>query len=439
MIDAMRAIAVKCPNCAARLEVGGTATTATCTYCGTSSRIQARTGFFERPVPATDLPAEAKDLPVASQPHSPRWVLVMILVPVLLAVGIVTAVISATRAGPAAKNLYWYSGGAILTDVTGDGTEDVIGWVLANRKHYIAAFAGESGKRLWRRWIEEDEPGARMLALAGDLLLHTTAGGKVHAFAAADGAPRWEATLGEQVDALCAGDGEALVRTRDERWHRLDLGQGSRADAEEPSPCRALPNDRNFDRQPRGYAYHPGLAGIPTSRFDLPGPRELKGMKVSKLVELEGGGGRWLALGEKHPGTGVPMLARYRVEGYDRSMGSWSEVRHRSGLAVAFPAVWVVEVPGGDPLQASESALDLVGAAGGRVFAAYETRQGPPRVAAFDLEAGARHFDVELPPKEHHSLDHLVATGGRVFVKDRSSLVALDPESGEILYSLGQY
>jgi hypothetical protein len=398
----MRAIAVNCPNCAAKLNVGETARTAVCNYCGTTSRIQARTRFLERAVAPPVLPPQERSLPIATQPHSTRWGVGVILLPLVLLGGIGTAVVASIGGGLFDKDRLWQSPGVLVADVTGDGLDDIVGWVQAvpGEDCAIAAFAGTSGKRLWERTLGTyQETGWGMLAHAGDLILYADPRGRVQALGAANGAPRWKAALGEQAEAFCAGEGAALVKTRDERWHRIELASGNHQVAEEPLSCRPLASDRGLPRNPRGFDYQPGIES-----HDPAAPREIDGMRVSKAVKLAESE-VWLALGHKHPGTRVPMLARYQV------------LHDQGGLEFAVP--WALEVPGADALRAKEGAPEHIAAAEGRVYVAYAMAEGPPRVAGFDLDSGARLFEVALPSgRTRGSLSHLAATGSRVFVKD---------------------
>jgi DNA-directed RNA polymerase subunit RPC12/RpoP len=446
----MQAIAVKCPNCAARLEVGEAARTATCTYCGTTSRILARTRFLERPIAAPPL-AQELHMPVAIHPHSVLWlvavVFAILLVGGLLAGRLISSAVTAISeqvspvdepalepAGepadePADEPRLWLSPGILAADVTGDGVGDAIGWVeMAGSKQLaIAAFAGSGGERLWVRPIgarQERERG--ILALAGDLVLVADPLGVVRGFAAADGTPRWQAAIGERVSAFCFAEGAALLRTRDERWHHLDLVAGERGEAEEPERCRPLPDDRDSWGASKQYGYHAGLRGRYRWTDGVPSPRRLAGMSVSEVVEVEAGAEAaiWLALGHKEPGTRVPMLARYSVEG--------------AGSDREFPVSWAVEVPAGDPLRAKEDAPERITVTGGRVFVGYAMADGSPRLAAFDLGSGERRFDMALPHRSSHRLDHAVAADRRVFVKDGSTMVAIDTESGAVVFSIGE-
>jgi hypothetical protein len=440
----MRAIAVLCPHCAARLEVDETARVATCSYCGTTSRIQARTRFLERAVPPPALPPQERALPVATQRHSVRWSAAVVLLP-LLVVGAALAASLAVRqaGGVGSKARLWQSPGVLVRDVTGDGVGDVIGWTqpIPGEQTALAAFDGASGRRLWQRAMGTfQETRVGFLALAGDLVLYADPRGELSALASADGATRWRATLGEQVEAFCADEGDAAVRvqTRDERWHRVDLAAGAVAAAAAPSPCRALPNDRG-DRQRGPHRRHEGLLGWYSWTDDIATPRDLDGMKVGDILQLaEGGGTIWIALGHKQPGTRVPMLARYAVEGHEPALGNWRFLKSREKDAVRFPVAWTVEVPAREPLRAKEGDPKRVAVAPGRVYVGYELADGPPRVAAFDLTTGARVFDVGLPRRSSTSLDHLTVIAGRLYVRDRWALLALHPDTGAVLLTVGK-
>jgi hypothetical protein len=433
----VRAISVKCPQCAASLDVTETARTAQCAYCGTTSRIQARTRFLERPIAPLVLAPEEARLPVARQPHSGRWIASLVLVPVILGAIAIPAFLAVQ--GKLSGKRLWMSQGTIAVDVTGDGVADAVGRVqpIGGETMRLAAIDGAGGDLLWERELGSAKEGNEgWVTLAGDTVLFAGSRGAVRAFASRDGSPRWDTPVGEQIDAACAGgEGAILLRTKDERWHRLDLASGQRSDGAAPEACEALPNDRGKWQHPEAYGYYPGFRGRYDWSDDVPTPRQLEGMKVDESADL--GDERWIALGHKQPGTRVPMIARFRVEGYDPGAATWKSMNSRDKEAIAFPVLWQHTVPAGDPLAAEEGDPELIAVAGDRVLVAYEMDDGPPRVTVFALEGGERLFDVALEEQRIHNLVSLSAAGDRIFINNANRLIALEAATGKRVFSIG--
>ena len=64
----VRAVIVRCPNCNANLEIASTVIQASCQYCGTVSRIQARTAMFQIPK-APQMPVQPATMTNAGWSH----------------------------------------------------------------------------------------------------------------------------------------------------------------------------------------------------------------------------------------------------------------------------------------------------------------------------------------------------------------------------------
>ncbi|MBK9031668.1 MAG: PQQ-binding-like beta-propeller repeat protein [Myxococcales bacterium] len=441
----VRAINVRCPNCGASLTVDDGASSVACQYCGTSARIQTRSRVFQVP---RALPLAQG--PIARQPFN-RAVLIgpILFLVIAAAVGVSVVVRAPRRASPAAApqapqpgqsvsveapppKIYpdtWATGFPLITDVDGDGGDDMIG--LTRNVHdgdrgQIGAFSGDTGAPLWRGDPigTYSESVQNTLYLAGDLILMATPAGELRAFARADGAPRWTAALGERINVACViGDqvAAAVVGTNDRRWHTVALVDGEQADA--AAPRRVEPRDRTRTslawvegKLPAGTCVPlpsndrnamPGLATA-DSWSKLP---KIEGMSVVRLVRR--GEGPIVAVGRKWPGTGVPMLA----------------------VLDGRTARWTTVVPDANPLEArADDHHVTVGA--DAVFQVWEGKDGP-HLTAFDLADGRRRWDVALDKDQARVVIGAVIVGARVVVAGWGGLQAFGVTDGAFAYTLG--
>jgi len=441
----VRAIAVACPHCGASLTVPGDAVSVSCQYCGKPAQIQRRSRILQvpRPLPPTPSP----DYQVARQRVSPAGFLPLVLVPVVLVAGLVAfAALRARSRGGAIKSdqaaaaragqpeLWWGLDVPLLADLDGDGTRDVVGlvrYVDDGDRASIAAFAGDTGALRWQteRVGTFSDANQAPLALTASHVLLASIDGQVRGFDRRTGAPAWTVAIGEKVETFCAGDAPttALVAAADDRWWALDAAGGK-----QPSTPR-LRFDRPHEFQFKGLARFLALgpegapdlcaqidnrtwrapAGVTSidSWETLPA---IDGMTSRRLVRHPGG--PIVAVGDRSPGTPVPMVARLDGE------------RPR----------WAVEVPASDPLTARADDKH-VALSDATVFVAYQHGSGPYRVAAFALTDGARRWDVEMPlrPRGIPGLRGLVAADGVVLVSTGDALTALDDATGAVRFRIG--
>lgn len=446
----MRAIIVRCPNCGASLTVDDGATSVACQYCGTSSRIQTRSRVLQVP---RRLPPEPG--PVARQPFN-RAVLIGPILFIILSV-VVSAVIFAraaqprhvattsppataqpAHAPPAAPPIHpdtWATGIPLVTDVDGDGADDLIG--LTRNVHdgdraQLAAFSGATGAPLWTGASLGSYSEAVQLAFyfAGDQVLVATPAGELRSFSRTDGAPRWTTSLGERVNAACiipgaggqttAEAGAVLIGTNDRRWHSVALADGTRTETAEPR--RPSPRDRGRTslawvegKLPAGYCLplassgRDALPGLATadSWSKLP---TIPGMSVARIVRRADG--PIVAIGAKSPGTAVPMLA----------------------VLDARAPRWTATVPLTDPLEARAEPTH-VALSPDAVFQVWEGKDGP-HLAAFDLADGRRRWDVALDKQQARVVVGAIVVGDRVIVAGWDGLLAFDTRDGTLAYSL---
>ena len=420
----MKAVTVGCPHCGAKLDVPPGVASATCSYCGTVSRIQQRTGFFERAAPPPADPAQS-NLPVVRQPHSRKYFAAMGLMVALPMVGsLVFAFTGAGVGGAGGTRGFWNSDYTLTADINGDGVTDAIGSVRVLRGGtqyvHLVTYDGRTGNQLWRSEALGEFSGTvyTTLALAGDTLLYTDQLGHARGFDVRTGSPLWEATLGERLAAICRteedGDGTVRLNTQDDRWLTLTLADGSLAPGDDPDPCQPLPTEGEM---PLGDAlgHHDRWAGL--------GPRSNAFEGIDMDMHAQIGEASFLALGSKSPGTRVPMALRYeRVDDGDEE---------------AWEVAWMTEIPGVNPLTVREGKPEYYAVVGEVVIVPYLMSEGGPRVAAISLGDGSRRWDTQLAESFITSLGGITAAGDRAFVRVSDRLDAIDLVSGELQWSVG--
>jgi hypothetical protein len=416
---------LRCPSCGAQLDPPpANATEVACVYCGV-------TAALERPrVPKQGRPPVRQGMPVA-QYKLPRWAYIFYVLPfagVLLGIGgAIYGVISGQAPGLGGI-LQWSSGAPLeLCDVNGDGKLDVVGRVNTFEKSeqvvHFAAYDGIGGHELWRTtsfgtFSEEHSAKSRVV---GDVVVAGDSRGQLHAFALADGQPRWKVSLGEQVDHLCpGGDGEAIVVTADEVTRVVSLADGAFRPGDAPADCDAPP------RTPGTYGITDDGGAFRDNAVEpwLPGEGDpavepAKGMRIDRGFTASGE--LHVALGIKEPGTRVPMVAVYRGE----------------------DLLWASPIPTGDPLAAEEGDDGLAVLRDGVLVTTYAVKGAdqPGRLVARDVERGAVRWDVEIPHSGEVSSGPrlMAASASRVFVAHWTWLEAFDLGTGEHLYTIGRW
>lgn len=358
----------------------------------------------------------------------------------------------------------WDCGGAVLHDLNGDGTPEIIGRTHKLEPEHVsllAAFDGKTGDRLW----ESEELGPREdlllspMGVAGGLAVLGTGGPGLVAVSLTDGAIRWRTRLGEKIEQICAGDARAVrVRTADKKLHSVALADGKAAPtAATDDSCRPLPNDNPRADQPHRLVH---------SSHDRTGEVKIEGMSVdSVLVHPESGTS--VALGYRYPGTDVPVVARYRWReppraevvneptppglqeklatalGPEKSRAALDALKHRRlsrRAGVQIPVVelsWQADVPGVDPFTVETGAVEPSEAdLNDQVLVvAYETKQDDVyRLTAFELTSGKRRWDMELPGEDNV---HAVMVTSKLALVTRSpELQAIDLRSGQIAFTI---
>ena len=463
----MRAIALKCPNCGASLNAAATAPTVTCAYCQTTSRVRPRTAFFEAPVKLPRAPPQLARLPVATQQHSRRWavgcslaitgfVALMSLVPMLIINKVKQA--ATGHDGVSGRMLNWSSPTPLAADVNGDGVTDLIGRLQGledTESVHLVAFDGASGKKLWRSETLGTYRERGVVVLFGETLAFVNDRGLARGFSAADGSARWKVKLGEKLERACRANDKTYLVTADERWINLDIASGKAAEARPPAGCAPLPTD-DHNQKPTN------VTAFDWTDRSRPRPDKLEGMAISEHLIVEGADR--LATGYKSPGTSVPMVARYRVTGYEppkqaegldqqleglspkerrrlRTMQRDFERATREAIEKAeFEVVWKTQVPSRDPLAASSSRVEKYGISieSDCVVVPYEVRDKPIHVACLSYKTGEHRWDVALTKAFIDTLRGVTVSADRAFVHVSNRVHVLDLATGKRLFSVGQ-
>ena len=425
----MKAIAVTCPHCGARLKAGDTQVQVVCEYCGTAARLQRRTRVLERVIP----PPEAPNLPRQIAVQRRTYALPIIGSLIGIAIPTVLVPIMAHRAqqsistpggllnravsddGPGWQG----TESALLVDIDRDGTQEIIGRSRRVRNSDVVAIVAldVNGKLRW-----ESEPLGTYeatyqgpLAHENDLLFFATARGEVRAFNITNGKQQWTAQLPERTKMFCAA-GDALIavgaddvqralRRADGTSTTVPLVRGSAASPATPKPkgrnkprCTPLPTDREDTGdwfQTRQLADKHGVSG-----------------STHKLVDSPAG---VVIAGTRSKGTAVPVLVAL-----DRA----NKVR------------WRVDVPL-DPLGSETSAPTAVVAGADAVCAAYhaESITKPLDLTCFALADGRRMWNKKI---ESHHASALVIMGDLLLVSWSGVLEARAVATGDVRWRFGR-
>ncbi len=297
----MKVVAASCPHCGARLRVESTVLYVRCEYCGTTSRLQARTRMLERVVlPPGAVPAPLRrppppplaPMPAAAPTPSPRWAPAIGAIVTIMVLGSAagSAYMTSRRARDAAAapdttprpiavaaaapdplpGRGWIEDhGVLVVDVDGDAVLDVIGRNAEESRDAvrITALDGATGRPRWRSEVVANAGSysTGRLVLAGDAVLlvdnHT-----LRAFEVATGATRWSAKLDERIASMCAGgDGAVLAVGADGAARSVRLSDGAVVGKERrPRSCGELPTDeqrRSYPRWDWSLARKAGLKG----------------------------------------------------------------------------------------------------------------------------------------------------------------------------------
>jgi hypothetical protein len=462
----VRAVLVRCPNCNANLQVESTVVSTTCSYCGTVSRIQARTAMFQIPK-APQMPTQAANMtnaeriaqlqqlakmPVAVQKVSA----VLVLLPMLIIFGVVGGGIffatKAVRGGFVGGSKLWAGHSPAVTDIDGDGVGDLIGlvrYVMSDDRAHFVAVSGKTGSELWESEslgnysaLSQDKFGA-----VGSMLYVANKDGKLIARNVKDKATlKWELSFGEKIDAMCALGNELAVQTADKKWWVVDAGGKKR----EGKQLYRLDRDYTNEEAKHRFASVGGEGGdvciplghshnAPSNVVALQAWRDvanIEGMRIEMLIKRPGGPA--IAIGSKQPGTAVPLLAKLGEAPPPPPEDPKKRHRSHQDEKLLLPgAAWKVEVPSVDPLN-SRLEEEHVTVSDKAVFALYQVSNSKHRLAAFSLADGKRLWDREIGHGSGFVAVGLTVTGDVVALTTWQSLTAYAMSDGSDRYSFGK-
>ncbi len=315
------------------------------------------------------------------------------------------------------SRLGWYpQPRPILGDITGDGTEDIIGlrwdWDREGAALSIAATDGKTFARIWQtpsipaKWYSRSirlERAQDMLFLTdseANLFVHEIGTGKQVSWAAIDA-----------FDDLCAApDGEPRIWIQPaDRDHVNDTGMQISATARRETVPRPEWCKVTWRRE-----HCPGADGSACRPEHYPSWIDQR-IDVTSVRELSDAG---FALGfsrqDKHRTDAIPTA----FVGYDLKT-----TKERFATTLAFTD---------EPAHAEPDLTTEV--FGGKLFAYYQLRRGDWLVGARDLKTGERLWHRTPPRAEHGThFGSITASKERVYVRINTRLEVLDAANGDSL------
>jgi len=320
------------------------------------------------------------------------------------------------RPAPEPPALSWNAGTPLVTDVDGDGVDDMIGLISyrAVSTATLAAFSGQDGHRLWETTLGSDR--TTRLALAGTTLIRSDMVGIVYAYAVTTGAERWHQPASERVEQLCAGDSpdDILLETADHRWLQVPLSSGAMTPFADRAHSRShRPGARTPVAPARCSPLQRADAGALNSATILAAaPSRINGMSINHV--LARGNGPRIAVGYRWPGTSVPMLAAFDAAGH---------------------VTWKIDVPTSDPLRATWPSNDLVALTDDAVVVVYETTESRPILVSIDRATG--HHCWEATPTKVLTMTGIAVSRVAVAISGWPLLQVFDLEHGRPTYAIG--
>ncbi len=295
--------------------------------------------------------------------------------------------------------------GAILLDLNGDGTPDIIGrvrYMPGDDSVHAAAFDGATGRELWESPSLGDYVGTLTgtLAATPTSLFFASDGGWITAFDMTNGAKRWRVSVPERVKSLCAADDLVGVRLADGSYASFRTSDGAAMSRVlSGTNCGDLPTDsaaRASDTEPKRDAHLDGMNA--TMREAIPS-------------------GPIAVLGTRSPGTPVPMVAAL----YEDASKNW-----KSNVAAI------------DPLLSRETIPEAgLAATKQGIFTLYSPTSDTQELhlVGFDL-VGHRLFDTVFSGRS--PFESLQANEHGIFVSQWGRLGVYEPSSGRLLFEIGK-
>jgi hypothetical protein len=435
-----RIVKSACPECGASIQFDAEGDQAKCDYCGAIARI-------ERSKPPRQPDAQRQGGPVVYAPKAVSGAIVAVIVittivPVVIGIAVAiaatTSAVSSVTAGPGAggstgqgltEHMQWQGNRRVmLADLNGDGVLDPIGWIRfldgsASNDH-IGAFDATTGKRLWLTppLVDGSQSYNAKAALAGDKLVVADPAGALRAFSLANGQLVWSAVLGERAERICgAGPGAVRVETTDKRALTAALATGQLTPSGAAEPKAACTGVQASDGPDGLYS---SLGGGTWNDGGIVNPK-IDGMDVERVV-IDLVGGARVALGEKEPGTRVPMAALYDAAGL-------TEERNKA------TARWLTAIPSVNPLSVKEGAPENGAISRGRLVVPFELQGSDAgwRLACLDVATGRSLWEVPIPGSDSGTMGPIVLSDRQVFLSHWTWLDVFDLGTGAHRMTIG--
>ncbi len=456
--------------------------------------MQHRTRFLERKVALPPAPPAERQLPVAKQRHGFRWIALVSGIFPLLGIGVgvffmVQQVGGIDKVGDALSDVkdsitgdrwvYGGKGSALFHDVNNDGKLDLITpirYVQKNDSYNLAAFDGSSGSMLWESesFGNHDDAVNGLTILHGGAITQTDNRGNIAGYAVATGERLWKIPVSEKVKEVCAGDDVSLaLQLNDKSWRRILVKDGdiSRLDRQ-PGNCERIATGNKFGQTDLAYASQNRRNRRPRTK--------LAGMEVRDLVTLTNEAGNQVALGNKSPGTRIPMLAYLGAAASKSEASGGSRVPRRTSREAPKTShdapktshdapktshgapktshgapktshggssnskrtakgtmLWSSELPARDPLATKEGPPELVAVSKSHIASLYKLKNGQTHVVCFTREGGKRLWDVRLS-EDSFPIISIDIANDMVYVGQWGSLNAFKIADGSRAFRLGR-
>ena len=428
-------LARSCPNCGARLEaVTPAGARVVCHYCGQSFQAPPET-TPQTPPQRIIVIAPGARRPSPSRGTAGRSILSAFFSLFIIAIiaffsargrsravsDLSSKILSSPMVSAAVSTFMWdtVAGPPMPAAI---GTSGVEGFVGRIRTHgdddlWVVGFEGSKLGQVWKAGpfgTYTQGYQSTFASVVGRVVVVTDFRAKVHVYDLTSGRETRTVTLTDRAKAMCASpDGKARVwiEVSDEKNVLVDADLGTSTPAPRPAWC---PDSWSASDDCRGWLKR----GPP--RLSCRGPEgapRVNGFEAKNVVEE---GDLAVALGKKHPGTGVPIAV-----GFDPK----SKVVR-----------WEQPIASGDQATVSESSTTSImdAIAGGRFVAPYELTSKGWHFTAFDARSGQRVWDVPL--QSVIGIDQpegFELSGTRLYVMRTSTLEVYDAKSGVLVGTIG--
>jgi outer membrane protein assembly factor BamB len=444
-----RLIQAKCPQCGAGVRLDPQLDWVTCSYCNTSSFVTSP----QKQSQHQHVPQHYPVIDISQAVPRSRGIAVVAFGAMLFAAVSVVAIgayVYYLGSSEPTESLRASSivviDGPMLGEANGDGVSDPIVLTQSNRGsetlRHLSAFDAHTGKVLWTGQPIGTSGDQQELAAVGSTAL-VGKGATLIGVDLRTGTLTWQKPLPEKVDMFCDdGQGGASLVTNDNQVYAVNLKTGELSAKGKQREFYAAPPHTRKDIERRPPRHRKGMeerlarweAERAAEVFCFPASSgahwshgvgiheskqlkiEVEGMYVATVLR-EREQGPFVLVGNKQPGTGVPMLAVATAEG---------------------ELSWKAEVPSINPMGAAEGKPAHVTIAHGRVLTAHHIPADKKLViTAFSLQDGKRFWEQSVPV-ETVTWIRIAANERYVFLRERWAMYAYALADGRLLWATGK-